>query len=142
MTSVIDYSSCESDYEDHCWKPVLYWNEPCPVCTTKNGLEVKEQLSPNIRPPAALGVGEHTINYTFTYNLSSGSLRETKCSAKIRVYAGILYLNLMEYNTIQYNTIQYNTIQYNTIQYNTIQYNTIQYKLYFTRENVLTIKVI
>ena len=89
MTSVIDYCSCESEYEDHCWKPTVYWNEPCPVCTTKNWLEVKEQLSPNIRPPAALGVGEHVINYTFTYNLSSGSLRESKCSAKIRVYAGM-----------------------------------------------------
>ena len=67
----------------------MQWNEPCPVCTTKNGLEVKEQLTPNIRPPAALGVGEHTINYTFTYNLSSGDLRETNCSAKFRVNAGM-----------------------------------------------------
>jgi hypothetical protein len=89
MTSVIDYCSCESEYEDHCWKPVLHWNEPCPVCTTKNGLEVKEQLSPNIRPPEALGAREHTINYTFTYNLSSSGLRESKCSVKIRVYAGM-----------------------------------------------------
>jgi hypothetical protein len=90
MTSIIDYCSCESEYEDHCWKPAVHWNEPCPVCTsTKNWLEVKEQLNPNIRPPAALGVGEHIINYTFTYNLSSGGLRETKCSAKIRIYAGM-----------------------------------------------------
>ena len=91
MTSVIDYCSCESEYTVDCWKkPAVHWNELCPVCTTKNGLEVKEQLSPNIRPPALLGVGEHTINYTFTYNpLSSGGLRETKCSAKIRVNAGM-----------------------------------------------------
>jgi hypothetical protein len=68
----------------------MYWNEPCPICTTKNGLEVKEKRAPNIRPPAALGVGEHTINYTVTYNpLSSGGLKETKCSAKIRVHAGM-----------------------------------------------------
>jgi hypothetical protein len=67
----------------------MHWNEPCLVCRTRNWLEVKEQLSPNIRPPAALGAGEHTINYIFTYNLSSGGLRETKCSAKIRVYAGM-----------------------------------------------------
>ena len=91
MTSIIDYCSCESEYEDHCWKPVMHWNEPCPVCTsTKNGLEVKEQLTPNIRPPAALGVGVHTINYTFTYNLSSGVLRaETNCFAKFRIHAGM-----------------------------------------------------
>ena len=89
MTSVIDYCGCESEYEDRCWKPAVHWNEPCPVCTTKNGLEVKEQLNPNIRPPAALGAGEHTINYTFTYNLSSGSSRETKCSAKFRIHVGM-----------------------------------------------------
>ncbi|CAB4034298.1 Hypothetical predicted protein, partial [Paramuricea clavata] len=80
------YCVCDSEYEVHYWKPVVHWNEPCPICTTQNGLEVKEQLNPNIRPPAALGVGEHTINYTFTYNpLSSRRLGETKCSAKIRV---------------------------------------------------------
>ena len=91
MTSVIDYCGCESEYEVHRWKPAVHWNEPCPVCTstTENALEVKEQLSPNIKPPASLGVGEHTINYKFTYKLSSGGLRETNCSAKIRVNAGM-----------------------------------------------------
>ena len=90
MTSVIDYCVCESEYEDHYWESVLHWNEPCPVCTTQNGLEVKEQLTPNIRPPAALGVGEHTINYIFTYNpLSAGNLGETNCSAKIRINQGM-----------------------------------------------------
>jgi hypothetical protein len=67
----------------------VHWNEPCPVCTTKSGLEVKEQLTPNIRPPAVLGVGEHSINYAFTYKLPSGGLKKTKCFAKILVNAAI-----------------------------------------------------
>ena len=62
----------------------LHWRQPCPVCS-KDAMEVKEHLVPNIRPPAKLAVGKHAITHTFSYTPVSGSLKETKCFANISV---------------------------------------------------------
>ena len=69
------------------------WNEPCPLCTKWHGLEVKEQLSSNIRPDTKLDPGEHTIIYTLTYEQPSEPERKTKCFQRMQVLPGMFRTN-------------------------------------------------